>query len=218
MTEAKARSRRVAHHVGAAAESVLGAGGDAQKLKRVFEHSDVPMVMVDGRRRYVEVNRPARLWFRLSLEEMRKFAIGDLTPAPPNGIMAQTWARLLDLGSVAGRYPVGGSDGSRLEVVYCGLAHILPGLHLIAFAPADWPEDEFGVIDDHRPNPSAKLTPREKEVLSRAADGLSGPELAQELVLSPTTVNTHFKNIYKKLDVQNRAAAIARAMRVGMID
>ena len=55
-------------------------------------------------------------------------------------------------------------------------------------------------------------------MLALAADGLSGPELAQELVLSPATINTHFKNIYEKLDVGNRAAAVAKAMRLGMID
>jgi DNA-binding NarL/FixJ family response regulator len=131
--------------------------------------------------------------------------------------MEQTWARLLDVGSVAGRYPAYGNDGSLLDVVYCGVAHIVPGLHLVAFAPADWPEDELDAIQGNRAAPSASLTPREIEVLALAANGLSGPELAQELVLSPTTVSTHFKNIYEKLDVQNRAAAVAKAMRLGVI-
>jgi DNA-binding CsgD family transcriptional regulator len=176
------------------------------------------MVMVDGGRRYVEVNRPARLWFRLSLEEMRSFAIGDLTAPPDDGVMEQAWERLLDVGSIAGRYPVDGSDGSRLDVVYYGLARVLPGLHLIAFAPADWPDDELDAIEDDRPDASASLTPREIEVLALAADGLSGPELAHELALSPATVNAHFKNIYRKLDVRNRAAAVAKAMRLGVID
>jgi LuxR family maltose regulon positive regulatory protein len=54
-------------------------------------------------------------------------------------------------------------------------------------------------------------------VLALAADGLSGPELAHALVLSVTTVNTHFKNIYVKLGVRNRAAAVAKAMRLGVI-
>jgi DNA-binding CsgD family transcriptional regulator len=197
---------------------VLDARGDARTLKRIFDHSPVPMVMVDDKRRYVEVNGPARLWFRLSLEEMRKFAIGELTPAPRSGVMEQAWERLLAVGSAAGRYPVYGSDGSSLDVVYCGLAHIIPGLHLIAFAPADWPEDELGMIGRDGRELGASLTPRETEVLARAAAGLSGPELAQELVLSPTTVNTHFKNIYGKLGVRNRAAAVAKAMRLGLIE
>ncbi|MHB8693034.1 MAG: helix-turn-helix transcriptional regulator [Solirubrobacteraceae bacterium] len=133
--------------------------------------------------------------------------------------MEKAWARLLDVGSIAGRYPVDGSDGSRLDVVYYGLAHVLPGLHLIAFAPADWPEEDQldAIVDDH-PGACALLTAREIEVLALAADGLGGPELAQQLFLSPATVRTHFDNIYEKLDVRNRAAAVAKAMRLGMIE
>jgi DNA-binding CsgD family transcriptional regulator len=218
MTETNSRSGHIPRSVGAAAEAVLDARGEAQKLKRIFEHSDVPMVIVDGRRRDVEVNRPARLWFRLSLEEMRAFAIGDLTSAPPTEVIEQHWERLLHVGSVAGRYPVDGHDGRPLDVVYCALAHIMPGLHLIAFVPADRPEDELPVIEDDGVDPSASLTPREIEVLALAADGLGGPQLAQQLVVSPATVKTHFKNIYEKLDVRNRAAAVAKAMRIGVID
>ena len=55
-------------------------------------------------------------------------------------------------------------------------------------------------------------------MLALSAEGLSGPELAQSLVFSATTVNTHFKNIYDKLGVRNRAAAVAKAMRLGVID
>jgi DNA-binding CsgD family transcriptional regulator len=146
------------------------------------------------------------------------FAIGDLTPAPGGGVMERAWARLLDVESIAGRYPVDGSDGSRVDVVYYGLAHVLPGLHLIAFAPADWPEDQLDAIVDDHLDASALLTAREIEVLALAADGLGGPELAQQLFLSPATVRTHFENIYEKLDVRNRAAAVAKAMRLGMIE
>ena len=204
-------------HIGVAAEAVFRARSEARKLKRLFEHSHVPMVIVDARRRYVEVNRSARLWFRLGLDEMRKFAIGDLTTAPRIAT-EEAWARLLEVGCVAGRAPASASDGSHLELVYCGLAHIQPDLHLIAFAPADWPEHDFDAIADGRPSASASLTPREIEVLALAADGLSGPELAQGLVLSSATVQTHFANIYAKLDVPNRAAAVAKAMRLGLIE
>jgi PAS domain-containing protein len=178
MTEASTGSDHVPRHVGAAAEAVFGARGDARKLERIFEHSRVPIVMVDASRRYVEVNRSARLWFRLGLEAMRRFAIDDLTTAPRDA-MEEAWARLLDVGCAAGRSPAYGSDGSHLELVYRGLAHIRPGLHVIAFAPADWPEHDFEPIEEDRPHASGSLTPREIEVLALAADGLSGPQLAQ---------------------------------------
>jgi DNA-binding CsgD family transcriptional regulator len=208
----------VPRSVGAAAEAVLGARGESRKLTAIFERSHVPMVMVDATRRYVEVNRPARLAFRLSLDEMRTYAIDDLTPAHLLEVMERAWARLLDTGSVAGRYQVAGPDGSRLDIVYCGLARVAPGLHLIAFAPAYWPEDELGLIENVGDYPCGSLTPREIEVLALAAEGLSGPELAADLVLSVATVNTHFKNIYPKLRVRTRSAAVAKAIRLGVID
>jgi LuxR family maltose regulon positive regulatory protein len=55
------------------------------------------------------------------------------------------------------------------------------------------------------------LTPREREVLQLIAAGYSNPEIAAELVIAVTTVKTHVKNIYGKLQVTNRFQAIARA-------
>jgi DNA-binding CsgD family transcriptional regulator len=176
------------------------------------------MVIVDAQRRYVDVNRPARLAFRLSLEEMRRYAIDDLTPPHLFGVMERGWARLLDTGCVAGPSQVAGPDGSRFDIVSCGLAEVLPGLHVIAFAPADWPEDELGVVEEDGLDQSVSLTRREIEVLALASKGLSARQLAEELVLSHDTVRTHFKNIYAKLGVRNRAAAVAKAMRLAMID
>jgi DNA-binding CsgD family transcriptional regulator len=215
MTELDVRSDRVPRSVGAAARGALGARGEPRKLKRIFEHSHLPMVIVDGTRRYIDANLPARLWFRLSTEEMRAFRIGDLTPAPRNRAK-EHWARLLEVGCVAGRYEVYGGDGNLLEVVYFGMRDILPGRHLIAFAPADWAEQELSPRDD-RSDASPAMTPREIEVLTLAADGLTGRELAEKLFLSPSTVHTHFDNIYAKLGVRNRAAAVAEGMRLGVI-
>jgi hypothetical protein len=44
-----------------------------------------------------------------------------------------------------------------------------------------------------------------------------GIEVAEQLVLSPSTVKTHFEHIYEKLGVGDRAAAVAQALRSGLI-
>lgn len=62
-----------------------------------------------------------------------------------------------------------------------------------------------------------ELTPREREILQLTAEGLSGKEIAQTLYLSPSTVKTHFENIYAKWAVSDRASAVAKAMREGLI-
>jgi DNA-binding CsgD family transcriptional regulator len=217
-TEMKTGKLLVPRSVGAAAEAALNARGGAREVERVLDERHVPIVMVDARRRFVAANRAARLALRLSLDEMRTLAVDDLASAEGIREIRQVWARLLDTGCVAGRYQVAGRDGSRLHIVYYGLAQVLSGLHLIVFAPADWPEHELDPIEDDLHHAAAPLTPREIDVLVLAADGHTGPALAHQLALSPATVNSHFKNIYEKLDVRTRAGAVAKAMRLGIID
>jgi DNA-binding NarL/FixJ family response regulator len=57
------------------------------------------------------------------------------------------------------------------------------------------------------------LTPREREVLSLLLDGLSQPEIAERLVLSPKTVGTHIQRIIGKMGVRSRTQAVALAVR-----
>jgi two-component system, NarL family, nitrate/nitrite response regulator NarL len=54
-------------------------------------------------------------------------------------------------------------------------------------------------------------------VLRLAAEGCSGPEIAARLIVSPSTIKTHFENIGEKLGVSDRAGAVARAMRIGLV-
>lgn len=61
------------------------------------------------------------------------------------------------------------------------------------------------------------LTPRELQVLRLAADGLAGAAIAAELHVSPATVKRHFEEIYARLGVSDRAAAVAKALRNGLI-
>jgi predicted ATPase/DNA-binding CsgD family transcriptional regulator/predicted negative regulator of RcsB-dependent stress response len=58
----------------------------------------------------------------------------------------------------------------------------------------------------------ADLTPREVEVLQLVAQGLTDPEIAEELVISPRTVHAHLRNVYGKLDVSSRTAAARFAL------
>jgi DNA-binding CsgD family transcriptional regulator len=64
---------------------------------------------------------------------------------------------------------------------------------------------------------ASRLSDRELEVLRLASDGLSGPEIADRLVISPSTVKTHFENVYEKLGVSDRPSAVALALRRGLI-
>lgn len=66
--------------------------------------------------------------------------------------------------------------------------------------------------------PTPMLSRREREVLNHIAQGHSVPEIAAELFLAPSTVKTHVQRLYEKLGVGDRAAAVAAAMRQGLLE
>jgi two-component system, NarL family, nitrate/nitrite response regulator NarL len=201
--------------VSAYAERILGARGRPTRMKRLFGRSTVPMLMVDRDRRCVDANTPARLAFRLSLSELRRLRIDDLTPRHFWPQMEAAWTKLTTTGCVSGTYDLVSPANSSLMVTYYAMADALPGLSLVSFAPTGWPEGEL-LADSETPD-SEVLTPREIEVLDLAAEGCTAPMIAAELVLSTGTVRTHFEHIYEKLGVRDRAAAVAKAMRLGLI-
>jgi LuxR family transcriptional regulator, maltose regulon positive regulatory protein len=61
------------------------------------------------------------------------------------------------------------------------------------------------------------LTAREQEILAMLAAGLTNRQIAAQLVISPQTVKKHTGNIYGKLGVRNRTAAVARAREVELL-
>ncbi len=61
------------------------------------------------------------------------------------------------------------------------------------------------------------VTDREREVLSLIADGATNREIAGRLHLSPHTVKEHTSTLYRKLTARNRAEAVQRAQRLGLL-
>jgi LuxR family maltose regulon positive regulatory protein len=61
------------------------------------------------------------------------------------------------------------------------------------------------------------LSERETDVLREAAAGLSNREIADKLIISPNTLKTHLRHIYDKLNVDDRARAIARAKELRLL-
>ncbi|MGH3756014.1 MAG: response regulator [Pseudonocardiaceae bacterium] len=80
--------------------------------------------------------------------------------------------------------------------------------------------DEFATRpEQHAPTPAemAQLTPREREVLTLLARGMSNADVATQLFISEATVKTHLARVMMKLGVREKAQAVAAAYQTGLV-
>ena len=74
------------------------------------------------------------------------------------------------------------------------------------------------LLQKRRPQPLVDpLSDREIEVLRRLRSNLTTPEIADEMMISVSTVRSHIKNIYSKLYVHKRSEAVSRAQELGLL-
>jgi len=94
--------------------------------------------------------------------------------------------------------------------------------------PKDWSAQDLSaaarmvalgmtVFAPDRETPGALLSERERQVLQQIAAGSTNREIADRLFLSPHTVKDHTSTLYKKIKAKNRADAIQRAQRLGLL-
>jgi two-component system response regulator DesR len=96
------------------------------------------------------------------------------------------------------------------------------------FISKDWPAADIAravrmvglgmtVFRPHEAPSGPSLTEREREVLDLIGSGATNREIAEKLFLSPHTVKEHTSSLYRKLSVRNRAEAVQKAQRLGLI-
>ncbi|RMG27827.1 MAG: DNA-binding response regulator [Bacteroidetes bacterium] len=70
----------------------------------------------------------------------------------------------------------------------------------------------------HQPKSNSELSEREMQVLRMLCDGHNYKTIAEALFISTNTVKAHIKHIYKKMQVNTRAAAVKKALRNRLVD
>jgi two-component system response regulator DesR len=97
------------------------------------------------------------------------------------------------------------------------------------FAHKDWPARRIAAavhavglgkttFEPHERRGALGLSNRERSVLGLMASGATNPEIAEALHLSKHTVKEHTSAVYRKLGVRNRAQAVQRAERLGLVE
>lgn len=99
----------------------------------------------------------------------------------------------------------------------CGPEELAQGVRTAARGETVMNHHVMDTLVGRMRQPVVELTPREVEVLQRAAEGASNRQIAHALVLTEATVKSHLGNIFTKLGVSNRTAAVNAARRQGVI-
>ncbi|QCR21136.1 response regulator transcription factor [Pontibacter sp. SGAir0037] len=76
---------------------------------------------------------------------------------------------------------------------------------------------QAGAVPETRPETSIALSARETEIIQLIAEGKSTAEIAQQLFLSPHTINSHRKSILRKLQIKSPAELIVKALDLGIV-
>ncbi len=103
-----------------------------------------------------------------------------------------------------------------IRVVHSGGSLINPSLARKVLKNLSGETRKPAASDKDREN--LELSDRELQVLQLVANGNSNKEVAEILVISDKTVKAHLRNIFRKLNVNDRAEAVARAMRKGLVE
>lgn len=188
-------------------------------LESIFATAFDAVTVLDDQRRFTVVNQTAPTLLGAPRTQILQRRLDDFTPATAHAQLRRLWAELRRRGTLEGRHELLRGDGSHAVVDFRARWAIAPGRHLLVVRetvrggqPGDSPQEP-----SQESAHGTLLTDRELEILKHVSTGRSNREIAAVLYLSPATVKIHLERIYAKLDVNNRAEAVATALRDGLI-
>src|SRR4051812_28056431 len=170
---------------------------------QALERTRNPVLVADDDRCYVDANDAAVRMFGLPRSELLVRRVDDLYVPDGGPSVDELWSTFLERGGLTGfgRFRVAG--GREVVLRFGAVARVAPGRHLSIFLVEG---------DGASGKPARVLTPRESEVLGVAARGYTTREIAERLVVSPTTVDSHIRSAMDRLGARNRVHAVALAL------
>jgi PAS domain S-box-containing protein len=181
-----------------------------------FRRSKNGMVLVDDDRRVVEINGAylQLLGYRRSDligRHVYEFVVdGPVATAPE-------WRAILRRSQFTGAADLTCADGRCVRVEVAGHPEIVTGRQLVLFVVMATSARGRRLTGSSVPaSETARLTPRELEVIQLVALGLNGREVAQELQIAHDTVRTHVRNAMTKMEARSRAQLVAKTLAEGI--
>ena len=180
-----------------------------------FERSRNPMVLANAQRAIMDAN-PALLAL---LGQTRD----QVTGRPMQRIVSHRpwaeddWVEAMAKGQFFGVTELVHADGHAVAVQWAASTETVTGRRLtlfVALSVSQWGA-RFRRSSPPEEPPRA-LTPRQREIVALVALGASGPEIAEELKISPETVRTHMRNAMDRLGARSRAQLVAKALGNGL--
>ena len=182
-----------------------------EDFRGAFDAAPDAMVLLDDRARIVRANRAAAELFGRSEGALGGVELIRLVPRELHERVLERWRRYRRDGRASGVGGVLAAQGTRGAVEFRLVYDFAPGRHLVSAHRRDARLDFDGWN-------VGMLTPRQREVLGLLASGLTGPETASKLFVSPATVRTHVQNAREALGAKTSTQAVAEALIRGEID
>jgi DNA-binding CsgD family transcriptional regulator len=193
-------------------EARADAAGDAgTQALDLFRSAPTPMVLLNDAASFVDANAAASTLFGRSLDELRVRTLHDFASPEVRKDQEHLWRLLISEGRLVGELVLRVAPRRWSRVGFSAqTGYGDQDLNLVLLTP----------VDQGRPgvSPTDRLTSRERELMEMVARGCRGPEIAEQLCLSPDTVRTHLRNAASKLGARTRAEAVAIAIGKGEID
>jgi DNA-binding NarL/FixJ family response regulator len=202
-------SRVIAHELLADLRiNLVGQGSSVRDGRRLISQNEFDVMLVDlnlgdgtgfSLIEYMKTVRPMAEAVVISAMEDEQHALHAFELGATGYLVKNSWF---------GNFPQ-----AVLQVVNGG-ASITPNLARRLLNKFEHPQANSHTL--HENKSKDKLSEREKEVLKLVASGYTSTEIGSRLTISGQTVNTHIKNIYRKLNVRTRAQAVSFAANRGL--
>lgn len=179
-----------------------------------FKSSRNAMVLLDDRRRHVEVNGAYVKLLGYARDELIGRPIYELVE---RGLLltAEEWRATNAQREFSGETGLVCADGRIATVQFAGYTEVVTGERRVLFVALSTSRWGRHSRRDADATSATTLTARETEVVRLVAAGETGPEIAEQLHISHATVRTHVRNAMTKLGARSRAQLVAKALGEG---